>query len=30
VEYIGRIVPSLQDVFIDLVEHQTKEGTRDS
>jgi ABC-2 type transport system ATP-binding protein len=30
VEYIGRIVPSLQDVFIDLVEHQTKESTRDS
>jgi ABC-2 type transport system ATP-binding protein len=26
VECVGRIVPSLQDVFIDLVEHQTVKG----
>jgi ABC-2 type transport system ATP-binding protein len=26
VEHVGRIVPSLQDVFIDLVEHQAKQG----
>ncbi|HTW92229.1 MAG TPA: ABC transporter ATP-binding protein [bacterium] len=26
VERVGRIVPSLQDVFIDLVEHQTQKG----
>jgi ABC-2 type transport system ATP-binding protein len=30
VERVGRIVPSLQDVFIDLVEHQSKDGVRES